>query len=116
SSLPIASDIAPLQGTGIPIRDFRSLPVGGNFKTWNSNNHNADGQNVAFSDGHVEFARRPDVGQDSDNIFTWNPATRGGPLQVGATPSGPGAISIRQERAPYDTVMIPARNLNTGGI
>jgi prepilin-type N-terminal cleavage/methylation domain-containing protein/prepilin-type processing-associated H-X9-DG protein len=35
----------------------------------NSNNHDKDGQNVLFCDGHVEFVNSPFVGISNDNIF-----------------------------------------------
>jgi hypothetical protein len=36
----------------------------------NSNNHDGDGQNVLFGDGHVDFLQNPFVGVQRDNIFT----------------------------------------------
>jgi len=36
----------------------------------NSNNHNKDGQNVLYGDGHVEFQASPFVGTNGDNIYT----------------------------------------------
>jgi type II secretory pathway pseudopilin PulG len=36
----------------------------------NSNNHNKDGQNVLFSDGHVDYDNTPFVGVNKDNIYT----------------------------------------------
>jgi prepilin-type N-terminal cleavage/methylation domain-containing protein/prepilin-type processing-associated H-X9-DG protein len=36
----------------------------------NSNNHDKDGQNVLYGDGHVEFQQNPFVGVQRDNIFT----------------------------------------------
>jgi prepilin-type N-terminal cleavage/methylation domain-containing protein/prepilin-type processing-associated H-X9-DG protein len=35
----------------------------------NSNNHDEDGQNVLFGDGHVEFVSNPFTGVQRDNIF-----------------------------------------------
>jgi prepilin-type processing-associated H-X9-DG protein len=37
----------------------------------NSFNHNQDGQNVLFGDGHVEFDQNPFVGVKRDNIYTF---------------------------------------------
>lgn len=37
----------------------------------NSLNHEGEGQNVLFGDGHVEFARTANVGVDGDNIYTY---------------------------------------------
>ncbi len=37
----------------------------------NSASHQREGQNVLFNDGHVSFERRPTVGIQSDNIWTY---------------------------------------------
>jgi prepilin-type processing-associated H-X9-DG protein len=52
----------------------------------NSANHEQDGQNVLYGDGHVEFQNNPFCGTQRDNIFTGragvstqtNPFTKGG--------------------------------------
>jgi prepilin-type N-terminal cleavage/methylation domain-containing protein len=36
----------------------------------NSNNHGKDGENVLFSDGHVDYDNTPFVGVNKDNIYT----------------------------------------------
>ena len=41
-------------------RDMRSA---------NSTNHDGDGQNVLYGDGHVEFQSNPFVGVQRDNIY-----------------------------------------------
>ena len=41
----------------------------------NSNNHNKDGQNILFADGHVEFDNNCFQGINHDNIYTYNLAT-----------------------------------------
>ena len=43
-------------------------------KLGNSLNHDG-GQNVLFGDGHVEFTKRSNVGQEHDNIYTYWSAT-----------------------------------------
>ncbi len=40
------------------------------MKQGNSNNHDEDGQNVLYGDGHVEWQQNPFVGPNRDNIFT----------------------------------------------
>ena len=40
----------------------------------NAEEHDREGQNVLFNDGHVSFEKRPDVGTRYDNIYT----TKGG--------------------------------------
>ena len=106
ASLPIASDMAPVPGTGKPKRD---LAVAGKQ---NTGSHDGTGQNVAFGDNHVEFERETSVGQRGDNIYTVSGDLKRGspagfaptlaPIRVGGTPGN------------YDTVMVPERNLDTG--
>jgi hypothetical protein len=126
SSMPLMSDIAPLNGSGTnPVANLVGQPNGGvpsgGPKSWNSANHLRDGQNVGFADAHAEFTRRPDVGPSSDNIFTcWSdisgnynqgiPPTTSRqipPLQTGSG-SGGGMTS------PYDFIMVPVANVSDG--
>ena len=128
SSLPLMSDMAPMNGTGSrPVANVTTNAVasGGN-KQWNSGNHNRDGQYVGYGDVHASFERSPTVGQNQDNIFT---ASRTGrPDQVGTPMSvafrgvvvpadakvvDPTAV-VLDYGGPYDIVMVPARNLTTG--
>lgn len=73
ASLPIMSDLAPLNNSGTAPNN-RIVAGTGNpvvlTKQANSWLHQSDGQNVAFGDNHVEFTRLPDVGNNNDNIFT----------------------------------------------
>jgi prepilin-type processing-associated H-X9-DG protein len=43
---------------------------GAELKYANSDNHDRDGQNVLFGDGHVEFLSHPFAGIKRDNIYT----------------------------------------------
>ena len=52
----------------------------------NSNNHNKDGQNVLFGDGHVEFQNNALVGINRDNIYATNLAAGGFALSTTASP------------------------------
>ena len=59
----------------------------------NSYNHDRDGQNILFGDGHVEFLQTPFVGVQRDNVFTYGKsgkdvADKGGDGIVGS-PVGP---------------------------
>jgi len=40
------------------------------WRPYNSRNHNSEGQDVLFTDGHVDFQKRPICGVNYDNIFT----------------------------------------------
>jgi len=132
ASLPLLSDMAPYVGSKAGPGEVATRPPGSDPKTpvdpdWavtkaNSQNHQFEGQNVAFGDSHVEFTRNPAVGQNMDSIWgiekqpkgawnangAWQP--QGGnhaevPIEAGALPhapmGGPG-----QE----DVVMVPARD------
>jgi hypothetical protein len=114
SSLPIAADMAPLNGTGSIVRNVAPGAMPSNARSWNSNNHQGDGQNVAFADAHTEFVRRPDIGQSNDNIYT----TPGGKSvsDFGGSQPVRSPISIGTDSIPFDIYMVPTRDLNTGGL
>jgi prepilin-type N-terminal cleavage/methylation domain-containing protein len=122
SSLPVMSDISPMDGTGtnpkaqVAGTGSNGVPTNG-AKAWNSANHQRDGQNVGFADSHTEFVRRPDIGQSNDNIFTvWGPLTstfnQGTPVTVGS-PSTVAGIGANTSN-PFDIVMVPVANVSTG--
>jgi len=64
----------------------------------NSNNHQKDGQNVLYADGHVEFQLTPFVGTQGDNIYT-----RGGD----AHPLAGGSNLYDSPYDNYDSVLLP---------
>jgi prepilin-type N-terminal cleavage/methylation domain-containing protein/prepilin-type processing-associated H-X9-DG protein len=52
----------------------------------NSPNHNGNGQNVLFADGHVEWDNSPFCGDNHDNIYTQSDSTTGsGPNYTNTT-------------------------------
>ncbi len=40
------------------------------WRPYNSRNHNGEGQNVLYQDGHVDFEKKPITGVNNDNIYT----------------------------------------------
>lgn len=67
----------------------------------NSNNHDKDGQNVLYGDGHVEFMQNPFVGVQRDNIFTARTVTTttaGGGTNI----YGAAGASTFWRTSPYD--------------
>ena len=73
----------------------------------NSNNHDKDGQNVLYGDGHVEFQQNPFVGVQRDNIFsarTVTTTTAGNSTQVfGYVATVPtGGATTWWNTSPYD--------------
>ena len=136
---PVMSDMAP-EDTNNP----KSPPAGRDTSApldntygpyvYNSGNHAGDGQNVGFGDDHVTWESNPYVGEDNDNIFTYLNATstrsqksdsaiqgtirlchssrRTGTSGVVNTASLAGWV--QHDGPPYDTLMVPVRNVNTG--
>lgn len=41
------------------------------WKPYNSQTHGAEGQNCLYQDGHAEFQKKPTVGPNFDNIYTY---------------------------------------------
>lgn len=71
----------------------------------NSNNHDKDGQNVLYGDGHVDFVQNPFVGVQRDNIFTARTVTTttaGGSNQVFGYNATAPANSTFWQTSPYD--------------
>jgi len=90
ASLPLMSDMAPMNNTGPSNAKVNLAQAGTNPRLANSFVHQRDGQNVGYGDAHAEFARTPIVGQSNDNIFTGNNGTPG-PVGTGPTNTGSGA-------------------------
>jgi prepilin-type N-terminal cleavage/methylation domain-containing protein len=121
SSLPVMSDIAPMNNTGtnpvaqLPGTGSNGVPTNG-AKAWNSANHQRDGQNIGFADAHTEFSRRPDVGQSNDNIYTaWNGITSN--FNTGTVLGTTGGTVVKAPAStsvPFDTIMVPIANVSTG--
>jgi prepilin-type N-terminal cleavage/methylation domain-containing protein/prepilin-type processing-associated H-X9-DG protein len=75
----VASDMNPGRGgTNSNVIWPTSTSSSKDMKLANSTNHDQDGQNVLFGDGHVEFCQTPFVGVNHDNIFTANSNGTGG--------------------------------------
>ena len=136
SSLPIMSDMAPKNNTGTNPTSSTQGTTGGGLpsvggaaqpKAWNSPNHQRDGQNVGFADGHAEFVRRADIGQNNDDIYTQNGSFGGGgtggnapnigtAVTAGGSSSGSsvGTTYIGGTSAPFDVVFVPTADVSTG--
>ena len=107
SSLPVMSEMAPADASKL------CTEPGAVGKDYNSLNHGGEGQNVGYADAHVDWARKPDVGQSGEMIFATGIA--GGPQTIF---HGGGTIPWSKAPAavPYDTVMVPAREMRSGRI
>jgi hypothetical protein len=124
SSLAIASDMAPYLSGKAAAGEVMTRPAekqvattspsdplvlgAENFSSealCNSPNHLFDGQNVGFADAHAEFMRRPDVGNNGDNLWT---VTVAGAEKVIDAGELPGAIA--SPKSPFDVAMVPTRS------
>jgi len=119
SSLPIMSDMAPSNGTGSnpTIQQAAAANVNqptAGVKAWSSANHQREGQTVGYSDGHANFERRADVGQNNDNIWTtYNTTTNyngGSTVQTG----NPITSLAGNGSSPFDVVMVPQADVAAG--
>ena len=69
-------------------------------KMANSRNHNGEGQNVLYGDGHVDWSATPFCGMKQDNIYTVSGSTDG------SNPKGSGIEGTSPKWA-GDSVIIP---------
>jgi len=114
----IISDINP--GTSIPndvnsknVKTVLTTDASSNMRMANSPNHQQDGQNVLYGDGHADWENSPFCGTQHDNIFTG---------QFGATGAGTGnypfisggdCVKGDTTSSPYDSmdsVLLPIAN------
>lgn len=78
------------------------------WRSYNSRNHNSEGQEVLFVDSHVEFFKRPICGINFDNIYTMMgtpPSTPDYTLETSLKGCKP--ISQRGSLVQTDTVIVP---------
>jgi prepilin-type N-terminal cleavage/methylation domain-containing protein/prepilin-type processing-associated H-X9-DG protein len=85
--LPSDFAVAADRNPGVDIHDNVYAPISASspqslMNKANSDNHEQDGQNVLYGDGHVSWHTNPFCGMQQDNIFT----ARNDPSQVTASP------------------------------
>jgi prepilin-type N-terminal cleavage/methylation domain-containing protein/prepilin-type processing-associated H-X9-DG protein len=74
----VASDINPgSSGNNDNVLNVQTTSSTALMKQGNSNNHDEDGQNVLYGDGHVEFTQNPFCGVARDMIFGRKTASTG---------------------------------------
>ena len=114
STYAIASDINPGRtvpnGTNNPATVLTNSP-NSVMRQGNSTNHDQDGQNVLFGDGHADWQTNPFCGTQHDNIFTGrygfsktgdSPFVSSGSLLIGSASSAPFDVS--------DSCLFPVSN------
>ncbi len=104
----VGADINPgTTGTDDNVLAPTSTSSAKDMKLANTNNHDGDGQNVLFGDGHVEFLQNPFVGVQRDNIYTRA-------LGVGQQ-SDTWAKTMVGSRDANDSVLMPTDSFSTDG-
>jgi prepilin-type N-terminal cleavage/methylation domain-containing protein len=119
SDFAVAADINPGTTGGNPGDNVVTAPnaTRSEMANANTNNHNGDGQQVLYADGHVDWSTTPYCGSPReivgtttevprDNIYTYNIAdslTGTGQQQ----PPGPNAGSSAQSVDQFDTILLP---------
>jgi prepilin-type N-terminal cleavage/methylation domain-containing protein len=97
----VAADINPGVGGGTNdnVTAVSTNSSARDMKQGNSNNHDEEGQNVLYTDAHVEFTQNPFAGAQRDNIYTRRSSTN--IVEAGQNPT---------QDSPYDgndTVLLP---------
>jgi prepilin-type processing-associated H-X9-DG protein len=73
----VAADINPGTSRGANVLVISTTASAKDMKQGNSRNHDGDGQNVLYGDGHVEFQSNPFCGVQRDNIYARRAASSG---------------------------------------
>jgi prepilin-type N-terminal cleavage/methylation domain-containing protein/prepilin-type processing-associated H-X9-DG protein len=119
SDFAVSADINPGVGGGNPQDNVVMAPnaTRSEMANANTNNHNGDGQNVLYADGHVDWSTTPFCGSPReltgvtteiprDNIYTWDIADS--MTGTGAQkPPGSGKGSNAQSIDQFDTILLP---------
>jgi prepilin-type N-terminal cleavage/methylation domain-containing protein/prepilin-type processing-associated H-X9-DG protein len=74
----VASDMNPGTTGGDNVIGVTATSSAKDMKLGNSNNHDKDGQNILYGDGHVAWESNPFVGVNRDHIFTSASNSTGG--------------------------------------
>ena len=128
SDFPVAADKNPGATAKMANGDTRTTNPGGfaynagkkDMATMNSNNHNNEGQEVLYCDGHVDWQPTPFCGAQRNSIvYRDNIFTPSGTAGAGVTPNfsadGTGtSISAIGPGDAYDTYLLPTQS--TSGV
>jgi len=97
----LMADINPgNSGTNDAVSSVAITSNGRDMRLGNSNNHDEDGQNVLYADGHAEFQSNPWVGVQRDNIYTARTDTTN-------TQTNTNVSTLRSPYDQNDTIMLP---------
>jgi prepilin-type N-terminal cleavage/methylation domain-containing protein/prepilin-type processing-associated H-X9-DG protein len=101
----VGSDINPgTTGTDDNVLYPSNTSSAKDMKNANSNNHDGDGQNILFGDGHVEFLQNPFVGVQRDNIYS---------RSLGNGQNASWDATLKGSRDANDSVLLPSDSFNS---
>ncbi|HWB52607.1 MAG TPA: DUF1559 domain-containing protein [Tepidisphaeraceae bacterium] len=105
-SFALMADINPGSSTagttGNPFANLQSTSAQSVMKYANSTNHDQDGENVLFADGHVDFVNNPFVGIQKDCIYTQSDITG-----TSSTGNGNSTVIVGSPSSANDSVLLP---------
>ncbi|MEA2710546.1 MAG: hypothetical protein QOF78_3147 [Phycisphaerales bacterium] len=78
----VAADMNPGTSNGDNVVGATATSSAKDMKAANSNNHDKDGQNILYGDGHVAWESNPYVGINRDNIYSAATNSTGGMTSV----------------------------------
>jgi prepilin-type processing-associated H-X9-DG protein len=119
SDFAIAADMNPgnkpapgVVGQSDNVKNVKSGSARKEMSDGNSNNHNGDGQNVLYADGHVEFQNTPFCGM-TRGVGTGGSATKGFRDNVYTNGSAESGGESKAPKDQLDSVLLPTDD--TGG-
>jgi prepilin-type N-terminal cleavage/methylation domain-containing protein/prepilin-type processing-associated H-X9-DG protein len=107
----IASDKNPAGAAGYDVATPTVNSPSSIMQKANSANHQGQGENVLFGDGHAEFVQNPFCGTKQDNIFTSSSSTDGSNPTGGGSPTANSANNGPKWAG--DSVLIPGSTTST---
>lgn len=77
------------------------------WRIHNSRNHNQEGENILFADGHAEFLKKPIAGVNYDNVYTMHTDYSGDPDTLLAAMLGTIPVDTRGPYTHTDSLIVP---------
>jgi len=114
----IAADRNDGDGVTTNATTINSASAASEQKKLNSKNHEGDGENVLFNDGHCEWSTTSFVGANKDCIYGKASVQGTPPTQVSPNAGNTGFPSTDQNAQPsldLDTILIPCRGAKVTG-
>ncbi len=116
-NVPADFAIAADRNDGDQLTAVKANSAASEQKKINSKNHEGDGQNVLFNDGHCEWSTHSWVGANQDCIYSKAIVANTPPTQ--AIPAGsqgwPAQDAMAQPALDLDTILIPAKGAKVTG-